>query len=167
MRVLIVYDTKYGATQEIADRIAIGIQKSGLDVTVAHAKAAPAPDLFDAVVIGSAVYIGGWRKHAKKYLLKHQTVLAQKHVWLFSSGPTGEGDPVELLKGWTLPDNLKAAAAVIHPAEVTVFHGAVFMDKLGVIDRWLATKVKSPVGDFRDWAAVDAFAERIANSRGR
>jgi hypothetical protein len=33
-------------------------------------------------------------------------VLAGMPVWLFSSEPTGEGDPLELLQGWKLPEEL-------------------------------------------------------------
>ena len=161
MKVLVVFDTKYGATAEIANRIGDGIRLSGASVTTTHAKVSPPPDDFDGVVIGSAVYIGGWRRHAKKYLLTHANNLSQKKVWLFSSGPTGKGNPVELLKGWTFPENLKLALNTIKPVETAVFHGAVFTEKLNFIDRWLAGKVKSPIGDYRDWEAIDAFATRI------
>ena len=165
MKILIVFDTKYGSTEEIAKRVGDAVRNAGASVTMCHARTAPSPDDFDGVVIGSAVYIGGWRKHAKKYLLTHKILLSQKKVWLFSSGPTGEGDPVELLKGWTVPENLKQTVDAIRPADIAVFHGAVFMEKLNFIDRWLASKVKSPVGDFRNWDAIDAFSRRIIRNQ--
>jgi hypothetical protein len=30
-------------------------------------------------------------------------LLPNEKKWLFSSGPTGEGEPVELTKGWRFP----------------------------------------------------------------
>jgi len=54
---------------------------------------------YKAVILGSAVYIGRWRKEAAKFLEANEKVLAGQMVWLFSSGPTGEGDTVELLQG--------------------------------------------------------------------
>ena len=165
--VLIVFESKYGSTAEIADRLGANIRDAAktataLRVTVSPAKTAPPPDGYDAIIIGSAVYIARWRKQVSGYLLRHQKTLAQKRVWLFSSGPTGSGDPVELLNGWTMPVKLQEAVAGIRPIETIVFHGAVFMDRLGFFDRLLATKVDSPVGDFRDWEMVAAFAQRIA-----
>jgi hypothetical protein len=53
-------------------------------------------------------------------------------VWLFSSGPTGEGDPVELLKGWRLPAGLQPIADRIQPRGIAVFHGRVNMEKLNL-----------------------------------
>ena len=58
---------------------------------------------YDAVVLGSAVYIGGWRKEAVKFLKDNEGALAERTVWVFSSGPAGEGDPVDLLDGWRFP----------------------------------------------------------------
>jgi hypothetical protein len=54
---------------------------------------------YDGFVVGSAPYAGGWMKPAAAFLRANQGALAGHPVWLFSSGPTGEGDPNDLL--WT------------------------------------------------------------------
>ena len=102
-QVLVAYATKHGATAEIAEKIGQVLRQAGLRTDVLPADPAfGRSDLvaYKAVVLGSAVYIGRWRKEAVKFLQANEAALAEKPVWLFSSGPTGEGDPVELVKGW-------------------------------------------------------------------
>jgi menaquinone-dependent protoporphyrinogen oxidase len=97
-----------------------------------------------------------------KFLQANETVLAEKLVWLFSSGPTGEGDAVELTQGWRLPDKLQPIADRIAPRDIAVFHGAVDAGKLNFIEKWMIKNVKAPVGDFRDWEAIISWATDIA-----
>jgi menaquinone-dependent protoporphyrinogen oxidase len=115
-------------------------------------------------VLGSAVYIGKWRKQASKFLKENEQILAERPVWLFSSGPAGEGDPVELLQGWTFPSGLQPIANRIQPRDITVFHGDVDMEKVNFIERAMIKNIESPVGDFRDWESISAWAKSIANA---
>ena len=68
MRVLVVYASRYGATQEIAERIAATLRQQSLDATVQSAKHADDPAGYDAAVIGSAAYYFHWMKPANKRL---------------------------------------------------------------------------------------------------
>src|SRR5207342_299308 len=88
-RVLVVYASRHGSTAGIAERIGEALGAKGLDVTVADAKDRPDPVPFDAYVIGSAVYMGQWEKDATSFVERHESVLATRPVWLFSSGPVG------------------------------------------------------------------------------
>ena len=84
-------------------------------------------------------------------------------VWFFSSGPVDEGDPIELLDGWQFPPLQQAIADRIQPQGITVFHGALFEEKLNFFEKWVLNKLKSSVGDFRDWDAIIAWAQSIAS----
>jgi menaquinone-dependent protoporphyrinogen oxidase len=163
-QVLVAYATKYDATAEIAEKIGQILREAGLPADVL-----PMDDVGDlapyrAVVLGSAVYIGQWRKEAAAFLTDNEKTLADRPVWLFSSGPTGEGDPVQLLKGWRLPEGLQAVADRIAPRDIAVFHGNLDADKLNLVEKLMIKGVKAPVGDFRDWEAISAWAVGIANA---
>lgn len=109
------------------------LQQAGLQVDVLTVDSAfGRSDLtpYKAVVLGSAVYIGRWHKEAARFLKANEQTLAGKSVWLFSSGPTGEGDPVELLQGWRFPGKLQPIADRIQPRDIAVFHGALEKDEL-------------------------------------
>jgi len=161
-QILVAYATKYGATADIAERIGRELREAGLHADVLPIEGVGDLTPYRAVVLGSAVYIGRWRSEAVKFLKANETVLAEKLVWLFSSGPTGEGDPVELTQGWRLPGPLQPIADRIAPRDVAVFHGAVDAGQLDFIEKWILKNVKAPIGDFRDWEAITAWATQIA-----
>jgi menaquinone-dependent protoporphyrinogen oxidase len=161
-RVLVAYGTKYGATAGIAEKIGDVLRRAGLEVDVARAERAADPAGYSTVVVGSAVYAGQWRKDAAEFLEKNEAALAARPVWLFSSGPTGEGDAVELMKGWRFPEALQALAGRIGPRDMAFFHGEINTDKLNLAEKLLVKAIKAPAGDYRDWAAITAWAEGIA-----
>jgi menaquinone-dependent protoporphyrinogen oxidase len=161
-KILVTYASKYGATAGIAEKIAQVLDTAGLSVDLIPVKEMRDISPYGAVILGSAVYIGGWMKPAAKFLKSNQQALSKIPVWIFSSGPTGEGDAVELLEGWSFPENLKPIAERIQPREMVIFHGAIEKDKLPAIYKWMLKNVKAGMGDFRDWQAITSWAESIA-----
>jgi menaquinone-dependent protoporphyrinogen oxidase len=162
-QVLVAYATKYGATEEIAENIGKVLQEAGLHTDLLLVNEVRDLSDYDAVVFGSAVYIGGWRKEAVKFLKENEAALAERPVWIFSSGPAGEGDPVELLDGWRFPEKLQPIADRIRPRDIAVFHGNVDLEKVNRLEKYMINTVKSPVGDFRDWEAITSWAKGIAD----
>jgi menaquinone-dependent protoporphyrinogen oxidase len=163
--VLVTYASKYGATKEIAEKIGEVLRQAGLQVNIL-----PVGDMHDltsyqAVVLGSAVYVGNWQKEAVKFIQANEKILADQLVWLFSSGPTGEGDPVELVEGLRLPVALQPVVDRIHPRDVAVFHGHINPGQINFIEKWaVKSLVKKPFGDFRDWDAITSWATSIAET---
>lgn len=162
-RILVVYATKYGATAEIAEKIGQVLRQAGLSTDVQSLDRVDNLSAYEAVVLGSAVYIGQWRRKAAAFLKANETVLAEQPLWLFSSGPTGEGDPIELTKGWYFPKTLHPIADRVCPQDITLFHGNVNMKNLSFIGKWMMKKVEAPVGDYRNWEAVTSWAGTIAD----
>ncbi len=164
-KTLVAYGTKYGATAEIAEKIGEVLRQAGLPTDVLPADHVHDLAGYQAVVLGSGVYMGKWRKEAAQFLKTNEQALAERPLWLFSSGPTDHGDPLELLNGWRLPEAQQAIADRIHPRDVAVFNGALKIDKLNFFEKWITQKmVKAPVGDFRNWDAVASWANTIANT---
>lgn len=161
-KVLVAYATKHGSTKEIAEKVAEVLGNAGLAVDLYNVKEAPDPSACDAVVVGAAAYMGRWRKEAVKYLKKYQTVLSNKPTWLFMSGPTGEGDPVELLKGVVYPPMMNALIESLKPREVKAFHGNTRADYFSGWEKWILSRVGADAADFRDWDMITAWAQSIA-----
>ncbi len=164
-RVIVAYASKYGATGEIAERIGQVLRQAGLQADVLPVKGLRGLDGYNAVVLGSAVYIDKWQKEAAAFLRANEVALAGRPVWLFSSGPTGEGDPLELVEGWRLPAALQPVAARIRPRDVAVFHGHINPGKLSFIEKSAVGSIKKkPFGDYRDWNRIVAWATTIADA---
>ncbi len=161
---MVAYATKYGSTKEIAEKIGEVLIQSGLQADVMQISRVNDLTPYTAVVVGSAVYIGNWRKEAVKFMKKNAQALTARPVWIFSSGPAGEGDPVELLKGWRFPTSLQPSIDQIKPRDIAVFHGNVQVEKMSFLEKWMIRNVKSPVGDFRQWDDITAWATSIVNA---
>jgi menaquinone-dependent protoporphyrinogen oxidase len=161
MKVLVAYASKYGSTAEIAEVIGKELRKRDYEVEVKPISEVGSLAGYDGFVIGSAVYAGGWLKAAAKFLRANQEVLASRPVWFFSSGPTGEGDPNEIMGGWTFPENLAAVREAIKPKDVILFHGYINLDKLNFGEKMIIKSVKATVGDYRDWLVVRTWASMI------
>jgi menaquinone-dependent protoporphyrinogen oxidase len=163
-KVLVTYATKYGATAEIADKIGEVLREAGLSTDVLPVKEVEDLTPYTAVILGSAVYIGRWRKEAVKFMEKNEGALAERDVWIFSSGPTDEGDPEELVKGWTLPEKLEPVAGRIQPHDIAVFHGELDPEKMNFIERTMIKNIKVPTGDYRDWEMIGNWATAVAET---
>jgi menaquinone-dependent protoporphyrinogen oxidase len=163
--ILVTYASKYGATKEIAEKIGEVLRQADLQADVLPVDDIRDINLYKVIILGSAVYVGKWHKEAVDFLQTNEKVLADRPVWLFSSGPTGEGDPVELLDGSRLPAALQPVADRIHPRDIAVFHGHINPDKINLIEKWaVKSLVKKPFGDFRDWDVITGWARSIADT---
>jgi menaquinone-dependent protoporphyrinogen oxidase len=161
-KVLVAYASKYGATAEIAGKIGEVLEKAGLQVDVAPVKDVKDLTPYGAVVLGTAAYMFQWRKDATKFLKANENTLAGMPVWLFMSGPLGEGDPVKLLEGKVVPGSIQPVLDRIKPVDLAVFHGVIKLEKMNFFEKNVMKMMKSPEGDFRDWAAITAWAKGIA-----
>ena len=181
--VLIVHASRHGATAGIADRIGEVLRAEGIEAVVRPATDMPAPGEFDACVVGGAVYMGSWLDEGTRYLERFAPDLAERAVWLFSSGPLlGSSreskdpnvDPIENSLGPLTGAGsggrrkIEALTAQIRPKDHRVFPGAfdpadpprALSER--VVRMLPAAKSVLPPGDFRDWDEIEAWAHKIA-----
>ena len=159
MKVLVCAASKYGATSQIAQAVADVLAERGCEVTVLPPQQVGAVEEFDAVVLGSAVYMGHWLKPARDLVERSAAALAARPVWLFSSGPVGEpakpaGQPVDVTK------ILQATNARDHQ----IFTGKLARKHLSLPDRAMASAIRAAEGDFRNWAQIKDWATGIADT---
>jgi menaquinone-dependent protoporphyrinogen oxidase len=165
MRVLVVHASQFGATKGIADRIAEILVRRGLS-----AETYPVTELSDltganAVVMGSAVHAGHWLDDATRFVYRHQDELRQVPLWLFSSGPLGDR---AVRSPQPDPKEVGAFRILVEPRGHVVFPGAYDKETAdfshsGLIERTVVSRLM-PEGDWRDWDAIDAWADAIATS---
>ena len=159
MRILVSTASRHGSTGQVAARIA-GTLRAGLPggTVVEVLPAADVGDVtaYDAVVLGSAVYLGRWLDHAR-HLAERIASQPPRPVWLFSIGPIGEPPkPAED------PAEVGALVSSTHARGHRLFAGSLDRHQLGFAEKAVVTALRVPDGDYRDWAAIDAWAARIA-----
>jgi menaquinone-dependent protoporphyrinogen oxidase len=159
MRVLVTYATKNGSTAGIAQVIGEELSKMGLDAEVRPVDEVRDVQPYGAVLLGSAIYFGRWRKEALRFGSRHAAELQGRPVWLFDSGPLnaspdeGKNEPVvaaeELLR------QLGARARV-------TFGGRLVPEDAGRFTRRLMESGKAgSFGDFRNLDRVRGWAQAI------
>jgi menaquinone-dependent protoporphyrinogen oxidase len=159
-KALVTFASKYGSTAQMASKIAVRLKTEGIKTDLKPVAEVTDLHEYDAVILGSAIYIGQWRKEAVSFIRNHAEDLTNKKVWVFSTGPTGEGDPVVLLNGWKYPEKVMNTIEKIKPVDVKVFHGSLDRSNLNQLEKLALKMVKAPEGDFRDWRKIDEWTKK-------
>jgi menaquinone-dependent protoporphyrinogen oxidase len=160
---LIVVASKHGATAEIGAGLARALADSevgraaGLEAVSLPVEQRPDPAPYEAVVLGSAVYLGRWLEPARQYAAAHVAELRDRPVWLFSSGPIGE-PPFPADEPHDVGSLMPLTGARGH----RVFPGRLEKNRLSFGERAMVTAMRAPVGDFRDWDAIRAWGDQLA-----
>ena len=155
-KVLVAYATKTGSTAGIAQAIGCGLRECGHQVDVRECREVDSIDEYDAVVLGSAIYAGRWRREAVTFLRKHIDELRDRQVWLFHSGPLGaQSDRLE-----PMPKKVRRLAQRIGATPAMTFAGALQLEtaKGFLALRMVLTEL---AGDFRDWDLIAAWADDV------
>ncbi|HSL10832.1 MAG TPA: flavodoxin domain-containing protein [Actinomycetota bacterium] len=160
--IVVAYASKHGSTEGIAVAIADRLQERGHRSIARPVEALDDLADADAVVLGSGVYAGSWLKDATAFVERHRDALARVPVWLFSSGPLGE----QVVDDEEQPRQLAELREALSPRDHKVFFGALDRSKLSFPERMIVKAVKAPDGDFRDWDAIAAWADSIADDLG-
>lgn len=159
-RVLVAYASKHGSTAEIAEVVAQTLRDDGLDADCRDAGDVRSLDDYDAVVLGSAVYMKRWRGEAKHFLRHFDDELAALPFWVFSSGPVG--DPGKDNAGWAEPPRQIARSEALGVREHVVFGGRVPADPHGPAQRGMVKNTPPEFQDRRDWDEIHSWSGRIA-----
>jgi menaquinone-dependent protoporphyrinogen oxidase len=158
--VLVAYGSLAGSTAEVADRIAVVLAKRGAAVAVKPVPDVRALDGYDAVVIGSAIRAGRVLPEVRDFVAANRTGLQRIPTAFF-------------VVCMTLQDDTPASRRVVNayldplrtdvtPVATGLFAGRLDYSRLGffarIIAKWMAS---APEGDYRDWPAIERWAEEI------
>jgi menaquinone-dependent protoporphyrinogen oxidase len=168
MKILVAYASRLRSTREIAERVAGRLQVHGFEALALRARGVDNIANYGAVIVGSAVYAGNWLDEATQFVHGNRVALAARPVWLFSSGHVGHL-PAEVEP--SAPRVVRNLMSEVDGLGHRVFFGAfdrttIETSDLGRAERFIAKRF-IPAGDFRDWEAVDAWADEIAGELTR
>lgn len=157
-RILVTIASKHGSTEEIGKVIGQRLQDQGFVIEIRSIKEAPDPSPYAAVVVGSAVYAGSWMKPAHMYILRNAPQLANRPIWLFSSGPIGTHPEPQKQEIMHMNEYIQRTKCVEHK----VFNGSIAAEKLSLAEKLVVKALKVEYGDYRDWKVINSWAQSIA-----
>ena len=156
MHILVTAASKHGATDEVAEAIAKRLEAVGLTVDRSAPADVTTVEPYDAVIVGSAIYILQWMPEAHDFMQRFRDELRHKPVWAFSVGMNG------------VPKHSEQDASRVGPLlahvncrELRTFPGRYKPSLVSLRERSVARLAGVVEGDFRDWEAVDAWADSI------
>ena len=160
-QILVAYGTRYGSTREVAETVAATLGDQGIDTDVKQARDVRSLDGYDAVVLGTPLYLGALHKDARALLEKNRVALELTPFAIFALGPIKADDGIDGSRA-QLIDAL-AKLRVPTPASTAVFVGAYDPARLGFKDKMITAPPASPLHgepahDDRDWEAIRAWA---------
>ncbi|MBT0994831.1 flavodoxin [Cellulomonas sp. DKR-3] len=158
MRVLVSVASRHGATAQMGEVVADALREAGHTVDVVAPDEVERVMPYDAVVLGSAVYVGRLAASMRDLVQRQAPHLRLRPVWLFWSGPVGAA-PVRV----SVPDDVDALVRATGAREAKCFVGALDKSSLNLSERALVSLVHAQDGDFRDLDAVRAWAAGVAD----
>lgn len=157
MKVLVTAASKHGGTAEIADWIGEELGQHGIEAVVLQPGDVDSLEGYDAVVLGSAVYVGRWMEPATHLVERLQKQFRDRPVFLFSSGPAG--DPP---KPNSDPGDIETMRVLSQALDHRIFAGRIARQGMGFGERAVITALRVPDGDYRPRTEVETWARGIA-----
>jgi menaquinone-dependent protoporphyrinogen oxidase len=170
-KVLVLYASHFGQTRTIAMKIAEQLRARGAETDVFDARfQTPAPTGYDAAVIGSRIEVGRHANVIVDYIRSNREVLERMPTAFFSvsmaaASPTAGPDPSGHIAAFCDQVDWKPSVAV-------ALAGALPYRKYNWLMRFIMKRISKAAGhttdttknhEFTDWAAVTAFANRLAD----
>ena len=180
-KVLIVYGTRYGATESTSEEIAKVLREAGLDTTVVNAGKDKVKDIsgYDMVIVGSGMQMAKWTGDAENFLKKFSKELSEKKTAIFVSSAAeammkfDKNDAeLEKIKKQYLED--KAVLYGLNPVSMVIFGGVWDFNKMNFIFKKTMSPFKIKIEeagfkevspgcyDTRDWDVIRNWAKEMA-----
>jgi menaquinone-dependent protoporphyrinogen oxidase len=164
---LIAFATNYGSTYRVAEVIAEVMSAEGYRVDLHFAKNIASGELdgYDAVILGSSIYIEKWHADALAFLDLHQDALADIPIayycvnGLLGMNFEGKEDLVE--EHYVQPMYALYSSKFV-PKDIAAFAGAVDYRILNFKDWMMLHLMFMPRGNWTDYAAVVSWAYEVS-----
>ncbi len=160
-RVLIAYASKAGSSAEVAAVIGKRLADGGFGVDVRRARSVRSLDGYGAVIVGSAIRAGQWLSEASGFVKTHREALATRKTAFFTLCMTLQQDTPQNREAVTA--YLKPVRAILEPDKIEFFAGKMDYSRVALVPRLIVQRMKVPEGDFRNWAAIGAWADLLSN----
>jgi menaquinone-dependent protoporphyrinogen oxidase len=171
MRVLVACASAHGSTTEVAGTVGDAVRSRGHEVTVADASSQIAGDDYDAFILGSAVRHGTWLPEMAGCVRRLRVAMQGKpaFLWLTCLRVLEPGGHAYVSDNY-LPNLLTGALPF---RRIGIFAGKLDAALLNRQEAWTFTfRYDGPgssialAGDHREWAAIRAWAEQVADDLG-
>lgn len=156
---LVTYGSRAGSTMEIARALALELENRSFTVDVCPIQQAASLDGYSHVVIGSAIRMGTPLPEVTQFITDHRAELQRISLAFFAVHLQNSGEDETSRKArLAYLEPVRALTPLQHEA---FFTGVFDPGKVSIIENLMGKLVKTPIGDFRDWAAITQWGQTI------
>ena len=178
-KVLIVYATKEGQTEKIAQCMADTLRAQGHEaelLDVDHSTDTFDLTWFQAIIVGGPIHAGGYPRSIVRFVRTYKNALERLPSAFFSVGlavasrtSDGRAQTLEVVERFVKRTGWR-------PKRVELIAGALPYSKYNLLIRFIMRRITAKEGgdtdtsrdyEYTDWAAVSRFAEEIAQGVAR
>lgn len=164
--VMIVYESKYGQTKKIAERVAELARARGYETRTVCVDAVDSVDAIGvaASIVLAPVFLEKHPKATREFVVRHLGALQSRPGAFFSvSGSAASKDPAARAAVRKIADDFLASVSW-RPALVDTFGGAIAYPKYNVFVRFVMKRISkknggstdtSKIHELTDWTAVE------------
>jgi menaquinone-dependent protoporphyrinogen oxidase len=158
---LVGYATRYGSTQEVAEKIAATLRECGLEAEIQPLRKVGSLVKYSGIVLGAPLFMFHWHRDALGFLTRHRRELMERPVAVFVLGPVhNPHDETEWKASQSQLDNELANYPWFKPIAIEMFGGKYDPAKLGFPLNMMTGK--EPASDIRDWITIQTWAGDLA-----
>jgi menaquinone-dependent protoporphyrinogen oxidase len=173
LNVLVLYGTRWGGTEKVAQTIGKALQDEGHAVEVVDAKEAPQSiDAYDLILVGSGLRADKWTKESEAFVAKNASAFKAKKLALYVAALWLTAKTRLQRRQETYLDDF-AAKYGLAPIALGYFGGlmdfsyshGLLVDIIVRVNRRNLRKNgldTASVHDTRDWAAIEAWGHEVA-----
>lgn len=177
-KALIIYATKQGQTQKIAQFMAERLAKLGFQVNLFNSDLLPhavLPEFPDFTIIGASVHMHDFPQNLKKWIKANSAYLARQPTYFFSvclgvlqKDEKVQKDEARIVKKLFLETHWT-------PAQWTIFAGALPYSKYNWFLKRIMRRIAKKAGirtnikndyEYTEWKKVESFTRNVVASLG-
>ncbi|PKQ19318.1 MAG: hypothetical protein CVT66_10660 [Actinobacteria bacterium HGW-Actinobacteria-6] len=164
-RVLVVFDTKFGATRDIAEEIGRSLRGVGLEADVVAVSASPEIAKYSAAVLGAPIFGGHVGSALCDWVKANREALENMTTAVFEVGASARTDTPEVRASLDQAMNVALCESPFLGSTLPRgrFAGRIDPDKLPAPMRFMMHMAKLPAGDWVDLDVVHSWAIGIAS----
>lgn len=158
MKVAIIFASKHGTTEKVANLLAEKLRRKGDDVLLYNLRKGISPDLnlFDKIIIGGSIHAGNIQRGLMNFCEKNKEILKENELGLFICCMHKE-------KAQEQFDNAYCEELRNHSNANSVMGGEFIFEKMNFFERIIVkkiAKIKSSVSDINT-KEINRFADEV------
>lgn len=169
-KILVVYDSKFGSTAEIAEFIGKHISTGDQIVDIKPIEKIQDLSPYNNVMVGSAIQYNKWMPAARDFITKHENELSTKNVSFFLVCLTLARDNEKSRKeADTYAKEIESLVPKVKVQNFGKFAGVLDYSKMSFAQRILAKGIFLILGikegDYRDWNEIENWTKRLYSTQ--